>query len=472
MKKSKVLATMLVTAAAVLASSCGPVSTVVDGGGGNQAPVAQNGAFTVDQDTVLTDTLTATDADGDTLTFAKASDPAHGVLALGTDGGFTYTPSAGYNGADSFTFTVSDGKVNSNVATATIDVQAAVVDPAAPSGLQATWVSDGDIGLQWVDNSPDEQGFRIERKANNEAVFSQLVVALGNIAYHDLSVAANGRYSYRVVAVRAAGDTGPSNVATIFTTPAAPTSLSAAQVADNAVNLAWTDNAAFETGYRVDRATDGVNFATIAALPANAGTYTDSLLQMGTTYTWKIVAVRGGREGVGETALTIIPGSGPQWALPDTGQILCYGGSGAIACPSAGQAYFGQDAQYGINTLVLTNNGDGTVTDGVTGLMWQAQDSGSTYTWVNALAYCEGLSLAGQSDWRLPTLDELQSIVDYSRVSPAIDTLVFPGAALYGYWSSSSYALNSYAAWQVYFTYGNVYDYDKANNFYARCVRQ
>jgi hypothetical protein len=71
---------------------------------------------------------------------------------------------------------------------------------------------------------------------------------------------------------------------------------------------------------------------------------------------------------------------------------------------------------YGVNSFV--DNGDGTITDNATGLLWMQTDSGQGMNWQDALAYCEALSQAGYDDWRLPNAKELQSIVDYSR-SPA-----------------------------------------------------
>jgi hypothetical protein len=71
---------------------------------------------------------------------------------------------------------------------------------------------------------------------------------------------------------------------------------------------------------------------------------------------------------------------------------------------------------YGQNDF--TANGNGTVTDHATGLMWQQADSGSGMDWRQALAYAENLELGGYRDWRLPNAKELQSLVDYSR-SPA-----------------------------------------------------
>ena len=69
--------------------------------------------------------------------------------------------------------------------------------------------------------------------------------------------------------------------------------------------------------------------------------------------------------------------------------------------------------EYGNNNFV--DNGDGTITDLSTGLMWQKEDSKQGMNWENALAHAENLNLAGYNDWRLPNAKELQSIVDYSR---------------------------------------------------------
>lgn len=105
---------------------------------------------------------------------------------------------------------------------------------------------------------------------------------------------------------------------------------------------------------------------------------------------------------------------------------------------------------YGLNNFV--NNGDGTVTDLATGLMWQLADDGQTRDWEEALDYAENLELAGYDDWRLPDIKELQSIVDYSKSvattnSPAIDDMfslteiIDPnGDTNYGfYWSSTTH---------------------------------
>ena len=78
--------------------------------------------------------------------------------------------------------------------------------------------------------------------------------------------------------------------------------------------------------------------------------------------------------------------------------------------------YVRGNTTYGANQFV--NNGNGTISDNATGLMWMQNDNGTGLTWENALSYAENLTYAGYSDWRLPDTKELQSIVDYTR-SPA-----------------------------------------------------
>src|SRR5262249_33086904 len=88
---------------------------------GNRAPAATKQTRNTNEDTPLTSALTATDADGDPLTFALVAGPAHGTVQLtAATGEYTYTPAADYNGLDSFTFKANDGSADSNVATVTI----------------------------------------------------------------------------------------------------------------------------------------------------------------------------------------------------------------------------------------------------------------------------------------------------------------------------------------------------------------
>ena len=119
----------------------------------------------------------------------------------------------------------------------------------------------------------------------------------------------------------------------------------------------------------------------------------------------------------------------------------------------------------------LIDNGDGTVTDTDTGLMWQQEGPGLSMTWKKALEYCEELSFAGYSDWHLPSREELRSIVDYRKYNPAIDTKYFSDIEMSGYWSAATDARYTDYAWCVHF--GNGYDYSgsKSGSRYVRGVR-
>lgn len=74
---------------------------------------------------------------------------------------------------------------------------------------------------------------------------------------------------------------------------------------------------------------------------------------------------------------------------------------------------------YGINQFV--DNKDGTISDLATGLMWTKNDSEKTFDWENALQWAQSVKTAGYSDWRLPNIKELQSLVDYTRAPDALD---------------------------------------------------
>jgi hypothetical protein len=123
----------------------------------------------------------------------------------------------------------------------------------------------------------------------------------------------------------------------------------------------------------------------------------------------------------------------------------------------------------------FSRDSSGVVADSATGLAWQDDysDNGGDIkraTWQDALIYCEELTLGGISDWRLPNIRELKSIVDDSRYDPAISS-VFQNITSNFYWSSTTYASDSSYAWYVTFYYGYDYWNAKTSEYYVRCVR-
>ena len=142
------------------------------------------------------------------------------------------------------------------------------------------------------------------------------------------------------------------------------------------------------------------------------------------------------------------------YVIVDTGQNSFYGeGSQVITPPASNEKYYGQDANYTGIQHAYQDNGNGTVTDSNTGLMWQKAPSSERYDWTEAMLYAENLTFAGYDDWRLPTIKELYSLINFNgnmlTHTPYIDTDYFDfeyGDTSTGareidvqYWSSNKY---------------------------------
>jgi carboxypeptidase T len=171
--------------------------------------------------------------------------------------------------------------------------------PAAPTNLSATAASSSQINLAWTDNADNETGFRIERCTGAGCSdFTQIATVGANVtSYSNTGLTASTSYSYRVRAYNAAGDSDYSNTATEVTQaaaalPAAPTNLVATAVSKSQINLAWTDNADNETGFRIERCKGSTctNFTQIATVGANVTSYPNTKLTAATTYRYRVYA--------------------------------------------------------------------------------------------------------------------------------------------------------------------------------------
>lgn len=126
----------------------------------------------------------------------------------------------------------------------------------------------------------------------------------------------------------------------------------------------------------------------------------------------------------------------PDAAYPvtDTDQTTCYNASSDMTCPGSGDAFYGQDAQYTGTVPNFTDNGNGTVSDNNTGLTWQQSpdtngdgdiDAADKLTWTEIQAYPDTLNsqkFAGYSDWRVPSIKELYSLIEFSGTDPSGET--------------------------------------------------
>ncbi len=120
--------------------------------------------------------------------------------------------------------------------------------------------------------------------------------------------------------------------------------------------------------------------------------------------------------------------------LPDTGQTGDF-------TPT-----FGEDSDYNINVPFYIKNNNGTVTDTITGLMWQQTDGGEM-TIERAVIYADTLVLGGYSDWRLPTVHESLSILNLQKNNPALDIAFFTNSGAEYWWTSDKQANDATKIW-------------------------
>lgn len=163
---------------------------------------------------------------------------------------------------------------------------------------------------------------------------------------------------------------------------------------------------------------------------------------------------------------------GGRWYHPDTGQHVHYS-----TAPGDDSHYNPAAVQPGYTVLNPVGVSSVTV-DNVTGLIWVTNmvDAGVPYTssstWENALTLCEDLNYAGYTDWRLPDVRELASIVDFGKATaPRINTTYFLNTASGYYWISTTYAPLSTSAWVIDFNSGNLSTGVKTVKYYVKCVR-
>lgn len=138
----------------------------------------------------------------------------------------------------------------------------------------------------------------------------------------------------------------------------------------------------------------------------------------------------------------------------------------------------GRDYDTNKTRFIIKGEGLNRITiDRATGLMWAADGNGegcnlgNTIEWVWAVSHCRTLNLAGFDDWRLPNINELFSIVNFARISPAIYTAFFPNTVSGHYWSSTTYMNVTINAWHTNFNTGELSLSLKTESKYLRCVR-
>ncbi len=218
------------------------------------------------------------------------------------------------------------------------------------------------------------------------------------------------------------------------------------------------------------------------------------------TYTLTYTAT----DSAGHTSNTVTVTVTVHPAMKKTGQTKIYDANGTehTHAQADSNVSLRDDGYYqkGHDPIYVRDDGDETVTDNITGLMWQDDAAAKSVKkqWLTdenydickgqngqtqdiskctdtsgdtAATYCATLLLGGHEDWRLPTIDELMNITDRSKSDPAIDTVYFKNASFGIYWSSIILVNSEVYAWYVRFD-GGFSGWDtKSTSRYVRCVR-
>ncbi len=440
------------------------------------------------------------------ITYAIATPPAHGsVQLLGSYA--TYTPTAGFVGSDSFTFTVTTVNGTSAPAMVSLNVLALVPPTVPDASAVVPYNTSWDITLLFGDTNPGGP-FQVSFAIVTPPVHGS-VVAHGRTATYVPTLGYSGADSFTYTASTI---NGTSSAATMSLT-VAPGVLPVAQ--------AGSTSTPYETSVPIALAASDANpggpfaFAYAIATPpqhgtigdfdAGAGTLTytpDSGYSCSDVFSFTATTINGTSAPAAVNLMVVPPpsrlascGLTPSSVqINDSGQTFCTDATGStVSCkdPSAAQ---GQDAQRGRDALAATGalakagggaagfdfdaldatgavtaqGGHACVADHVTGLLWSTETLGAR-SWDDAMSAAAGYSRCGvDADWRLPTRRELLSIVDHGASAPAIDGSAFPGTASAPYWSGDGYANDATQAWAVDFTDGDTQRADKAR---ARAVR-
>jgi WD40 repeat protein len=159
----------------------------------------------------------------------------------------------------------------------------------SPSGLKAIVFSDSTIKISWKDNSNIETSFQVQRKDGSGQYRLIKEVPANDTVFIDSDVAPNLLYTYRVRAENKSIETSFSDEASIKLSLPIPV-LSSTAIDDSSIKLSWTDNSALESGFVLERSTNGQPFVTIATPAKNVQSYADNTIQVNVDYRYRIKA--------------------------------------------------------------------------------------------------------------------------------------------------------------------------------------
>ncbi|MFA5104310.1 MAG: fibronectin type III domain-containing protein [Candidatus Margulisiibacteriota bacterium] len=240
----------------------------------NRAPVLTSiGNKTTNETSTLTFTVSATDADGDTVTYEATGLPTGAVFNT-TTGIFNWTPSYIQSGSHNLTFKARDlfGGITQEAVTIIVNnvLRTFVITASAGTG--------GSI-------SPSGSYSTQEGTSTKFTIASNTGYSVADVVVDGASQGAIGSYTFTNVS---ANHTISASFS--LTIPVAPSGLAATAASTVRINLAWTDNAGNENGYKIERSTDGSTWAQITTVATNTAAYSNTGLTGNTTYYYRVRA--------------------------------------------------------------------------------------------------------------------------------------------------------------------------------------
>ncbi len=168
--------------------------------------------------------------------------------------------------------------------------------PNPPSNVQAESIN-GQIDLQWTDNSEDESLFTIERSTNNSVNFEEIATVGANVtSYSDLDISSNNNYYYRVAAVASGNYSNYSSIVSVVTIQLAPVNLTLSNITSSTMVLTWEDNNPTTDNFIVERAQGNGTFTQVANLAGGVLNYEDPNLDPETEYSYRVKSIFDGVE--------------------------------------------------------------------------------------------------------------------------------------------------------------------------------
>lgn len=179
--------------------------------------------------------------------------------------------------------------------------------PPAPTGLVAT-AGNASTSLVW-NAATGASTYAVLRSTTSGSGYVVIAASVSGLSYSDATAANGTTYYYAVSATNISGTSNRSAEvsATPAAPPTAPTTLTATAASGSAVNLAWNDNSASETGFKVERSLNGTTYTLLATLSANATTYSDSGLSAGQIYYYRVFAFNAVSASIPTTVASATP---------------------------------------------------------------------------------------------------------------------------------------------------------------------